>query len=147
MGAAAEGGADSGDVAGGVARDSGHYAGGDADVPAVAELEGVPDVVDEFADLAGYCGLQGGGNSNGFCGQEAHGLPYPAEFLQCGLAVNALALVFSELFRVPVSGMFEQAIDVGAAGEVTDCAVEQLADVVDRPVRIRHYRHLHSASV
>ena len=63
-----------------------------------------------------------------------------AEFLQRGLAVQAVALVVSELARVPVGGLFEQFVDAGTAGEVAGCAAEQLADVVDRLARIGHSR-------
>jgi hypothetical protein len=56
------------------------------------------------------------------------------------LAVKAVALVVSELARVPVGGLFEQLVDVGAAGEVAGCAAEQLADVVGRLAGIGHSR-------
>jgi hypothetical protein len=138
--AAAEGNPDSGDVAGGFARDGGYHAGGDADGSAFAELEGVPDVGDEFADLAGYGGFQGRRNGDVFGGEAAHGCPDAAEFLQSGLAVKTAALVVSELACVPVGGLFEQFVDVGAAGEVAGCSAEQLADVVDRLARIGHSR-------
>ena len=140
MGAAAEGSPDPWDGAGGFARDRGYHVGGDADGSGVAELEGVRYVGDEFADLAGYCGFQGCGNGDVFGGEAAHGFPDAAEFWQCGLAVKAVALVAGELARVPVGGLFEQFIDVGAAGEVAGCAVEQLADVRDRLAGIRHSR-------
>jgi hypothetical protein len=138
--AAAEGGQDAGDVAGGFARDGGYHVGGDADGSAVGEVEGVPDVGDEFADLAGYRGLQGCGNGDVFGGEASHGCPESAEFLQCGLAVKAVALVAGELARVPVGGLFEQLVDVGAAGEAAGGAGEQLADVVDRLAGIGHSR-------
>ena len=84
--------------------------------------------------------FQGGGNGDVLGGKAAHGCPDAAEFLQCGLAVRAAALVAGELACVPVGGLLEQLIDVGAAGEVAGCAAEQLADVVDRLARIGHSR-------
>jgi hypothetical protein len=140
VGAAAEGGPDSGDGAGGFARDGGYHVGGDADGSGVGELEGVPDVGDEFADLAGYRGFQGCGNGDVFGGEAAHGFPEAAEFLQRGSAVGAVALVAGELARVPVGGLFEQLVDDGAAGEVAGCAAEQLADVVGGLAGIGHLR-------
>jgi len=134
-GAAAEGDPDSGDIAGGFARDGGYHAAGDADGSAVAELKGAPDVGDELADLAGYGRFQGRRNGNMFGGKAAHGCPDAAEFLQCGLACRTAALVVSELACVPVGGLFEQVVDVGAAGKVAGSA-EQLADVVDRLARL-----------
>jgi hypothetical protein len=71
-------------------------------------------------------------------GQAANRFPDPAEFLQCGLTVQAVALVFSQLSPAPVSGLFKQLINGGAAGEVTEVAAEELADVMDRLVRIRN---------
>ena len=64
-----------------------------------------------------------------FGGEAAHGFPDPAEFLQRGLAVEAVALVVGELACVPVGGLLEQLIDVGAAGKVAACAAEQLAGI------------------
>src|ERR1700687_1645420 len=61
LGAAAEGDPDSGDVASSVTSDPGHHAGRDADGSAVAELEGIPEVGHELADLSGHCGLEGRG--------------------------------------------------------------------------------------
>jgi hypothetical protein len=55
------------------------------------------------------------------------------------LACRTAALVVSELACVPVGGLFEQVVDVGAAGKVAGSA-EQLADVVDRLARIGHPR-------
>ena len=52
-----------------------------------------------------------------------------------------------ELARVPVGGLLEQFIDVGAAGEVLIRAAQQQADVVDWLARTGHSVHLHSASV
>jgi hypothetical protein len=71
-------------------------------------------------------------------GEALNGFPGAAEFLQCGLTVHAVALVFSQFARVPVGGLFEQFIDAGAAGEMTNRAAEKLADVMDRLVRIRN---------
>jgi hypothetical protein len=51
-----------------------------------------------------------------------------------------VALVAGELARVPVGGLFEQFIDVGAAGEVAGGTAEQLADVADRLAGVRHSR-------
>src|SRR6185437_13062783 len=137
--AAAEGDPDSGDGAGGVAGDRGDHAGGDADGSAVAELQGVPDVGDELADLAGYCGLEGCGNGNVFSSEVAHRFPDPGEFVQGGLAVEAVALVVGELACVPVGGLFEQLIGVGAAGKVADGAAEQLAAIAGRLAGIGHF--------
>jgi hypothetical protein len=105
--AAAKGDPHSGNTAGGVARNSGHHAGGDADGSGVAEVEGVPDLGDKPGDPVDDGRLQGGGHGDVGGGEAANGFPDSAEFLQGGLAVHAVALVFSQLARAPVGSLLE----------------------------------------
>ena len=73
VGAAAEGDADAGDHAGGVAGQGGHDPGGDADDAEVGGLQGVPDVADQDPDLAhDRCG-QARGAGTGLAAVSATG--------------------------------------------------------------------------
>jgi hypothetical protein len=99
-------------------------------------VEGVPDVGDKPGDLADDGGLQGGGHGDVGGGEAVNGRPDPAEFLQCGLTMQAVTLVFSQLACEPVGGLFEQFVDAGTAVEVADVAAEEVADVTDRRLRI-----------